>query len=132
MAGLLASTRLDDTQKAYLQSLRDCGDHLLNLVNNALDFAKLEAGRVELEPVATDVERLLQGVSELLSPRAFEVGVEIAWWVDPNMPILLADDGRLRQILFNLAGNALKFAEVGGVILSAEIRSRSQTQVRAV
>jgi CheY-like chemotaxis protein len=130
MAGLLASTRLDDTQKAYLQALRDCGDHLLNLVNDVLDLAKLDAGRVELEPVATDVEKLLQGVAELLSPRAYAAGTEIAWWVAPDVPELMTDDGRLRQILFNLAGNALKFAEVGGVVLSAEVEGRTGDAVR--
>ncbi len=130
MAGLLASTRLDDTQKAYLQALRDCGDHLLNLVNDVLDFAKLDAGRMELELVETDVEKLLQGVAELLSPRAREMGVEIAWWAAPDMPRLLADDGRLRQILFNLAGNAVKFAEVGGVVISAEVAARQAGTAR--
>ena len=90
-----------------------------------LDFAKLDAGRMELEPVETDVERLLQGVAELLSPRAYEAGIEIAWWAAPDMPTLLTDDGRLRQILFNLAGNAVKFAEVGGVLLSAEVKVRA-------
>ena len=125
MAGLLAATRLDDTQKAYLQALRECGDHLLNLVNDVLDFAKLDAGRMELEPVETDVARLLQGVAELLSPRARETGIEIAWWAAPDVPALMTDDGRLRQILFNLAGNAVKFAEVGGVVLSAEVKSRT-------
>jgi CheY-like chemotaxis protein len=123
MAGLLSSTRLDDTQKAYLQALRECGDHLLNLVNDVLDYAKLDAGRMEMEPVETDVERLLQGVAELLSPRARERGIEIAWWVEADVPTLMADDGRLRQILFNLAGNAVKFAEVGGVAISAELKS---------
>jgi len=130
MAGLLASTRLDDTQTAYLQALRDCGDHLLNLVNDVLDFAKLDAGRMELELVETDVEKLLQGVAELLSPRAREMGVEIAWWAAPDTPLLLADDGRLRQILFNLAGNAVKFAEVGGVLLSAEVVSPTKNGAR--
>ncbi len=130
MAGLLAATRLDDTQKAYLQALRECGDHLLNLVNDALDFAKLNAGRMELEPVETDVEKLLQGVAELLSPRARETGVEIAWWTAPDVPTLMTDDGRLRQILFNLAGNAVKFAEVGGVILSAEVKDRTVEAAR--
>ena len=130
MAGLLASTRLDDTQKAYLQALRDCGDHLLNLVNDVLDLAKLDAGRVELEPAATDVEKLLQGVAELLSPRAHAAGIEIAWWAASDVPELLTDDGRLRQILFNLAGNAVKFAEEGGVLLSAETISRTGEDVR--
>ena len=130
MAGLLASTRLDETQRAYLKALQDCGDHLLNLVNDVLDLAKLEAGRVVFEPLRTDVEALLQGVAELLSPKAYAAGIEIAWWVAPDVPPLLSDDGRLRQILFNLAGNAVKFAEVGGVILSATVVSETRDGAR--
>src|SRR5579875_1481186 len=96
MAGLLADTSLDATQRAYLTSLRDCGEHLLSLVNDVLDLAKLEAGRIE--PAPTDVERLLQGVCELLSPRAHASGIDIAWAVAAEVPQIRADDGRLRQI----------------------------------
>ena len=119
MAGLLADTRLDATQQAYLKTLRECGEHLLGLVNDALDYAKLESGRIELEPTPTDVEALLQGVCELLSPRAHAAGVEIAWATVGPVPPILADDGRLRQILFNLAGNAVKLTKAGGVTLTA-------------
>ena len=120
MAGLLAATDLDATQKAYLAALRDSGEHLLGLVNDVLDLAKLESGRLDLEPVETDVERLLQGVCELLSPRAYEAGSEIAWAAAARIPAIMADDGRLRQILFNLAGNAVKLTHSGGVLLAAE------------
>jgi CheY-like chemotaxis protein/anti-sigma regulatory factor (Ser/Thr protein kinase) len=120
MAGLLAATPLDATQGAYLATLRECADHLLGLVNDVLDLAKLESGRIELEPATTDVERLLQGVCELLSPRAHAGGIEIGWWVEAGVPAILADDGRLRQILFNLAGNAVKLTKAGGVQVSAE------------
>jgi CheY-like chemotaxis protein len=120
MAGLLAATSLDATQSAYLTSLRDCAEHLLGLVNDVLDLAKLESGRIELEPERTDVEHLLQGVCELLSPRAHAAGLEIGWWVGADVPVLFADDGRLRQILFNLAGNAVKLTREGGVEVSAE------------
>lgn len=122
MAGLLERTRLDATQKDYLGALRASGEHLLGLVNDVLDFAKLESGAVDLEPAPTDLERLLQGVCELLSPRANAAGIEIAWATAPDLPPILADDGRLRQILFNLAGNAVKMTKAGGVLLSAERR----------
>src|ERR1700761_4569984 len=105
MAGLLAETRLDATQAAYLETLRDCGEHLLALVNDVLDYAKLDAQPVRLETSPMDVEALLQGVCELLSPRAYAAGIEIAWATRGPVRPLLADDGRLRQILFNLAGN---------------------------
>ncbi len=120
MAGLLAATALDATQTAYLTTLQECADHLLGLVNDVLDLAKLESGRVELEPTTTDIEHLLQGVCELLSPRAHAAGIEIGWAVSAEVPPLKVDDGRLRQILFNLAGNAVKLTRVGGVLVTAE------------
>ena len=129
MAGLLAETKLDATQAAYLKTLRDCGEHLLGLVNDVLDYAKLDAQPVRLEAAPMDVEALLQGVCELLSPRAHAAGIEIAWCTRGAVPRLLADDGRLRQILFNLAGNAVKMTKAGGVLLSAEARPASDGQV---
>jgi signal transduction histidine kinase/CheY-like chemotaxis protein len=119
MAGLLADTRLDADQKAYVQALRESGQHLLNLVNDVLDLAKLESSSINLELAPVDVEYLMQGVCELLSPRAREKGLEIAWAADAGVVPVMADEGRLRQILFNLAGNAVKFTERGGVLLEA-------------
>jgi hypothetical protein len=119
MAGLLAATKLDATQQAYLSALRESGELLLGLVNDILDLAKLDSRPLELEPVDTDVERLLQGVCELLSPRAQSAGIEIAWSTVGVLPRLRADDGRLRQILFNLAGNAIKLTQTGGVLVTA-------------
>ena len=119
MAGLLADTRLDADQKAYVQALRESGQHLLNLVNDVLDLAKLESSSISLETAPVDVEYLLQGVCELLSPRAREKGLEIAWAPGSECLPVMADEGRLRQILFNLAGNAVKFTETGGVLLKA-------------
>ncbi|MHB8285508.1 MAG: response regulator [Caulobacteraceae bacterium] len=127
MAGLLASTRLDATQQAYLATLRESGEHLLSLVNDVLDLAKLESGKIELELVDTDVERLLQGVCELLSPRAHASGVDIAW-ATQALPRIRTDDGRLRQILFNLAGNAVKMTTHGGVLVSAHQASTPAAQ----
>src|ERR1700739_1677904 len=108
MANLLAGTRLDADQRAYVEALKDSGRHMLHLVNDVLDLAKLESGQIDLEPAPVDVEALLQGVCELLSPRAHEKGLEIAWTATGCPPSILADEGRLRQILFNLAGNAVK------------------------
>jgi CheY-like chemotaxis protein len=119
MAGLLAATKLDATQQAYLSALRDSGELLLSLVNDILDLAKLDSRPLELEPVDLDVERLLQGVCELLSPRAHAAGIEIAGSTRGRLPHLRADDGRLRQILFNLAGNAIKLTQTGGVLVTA-------------
>ena len=126
MAGLLERSRLDGAQKEYLKALRASGEHLLGLVNDVLDYAKLDSGRIELELAPTDPERLLQGVCELLSPRAHQGGIEIAWAIEAGLPPVMADDGRLRQILFNLAGNAVKMTKTGGVLLTAERRPAPQ------
>ena len=130
MAGLLSRTRLDADQRAYVGAIRESGEHLLGLVNDVLDLARLKAGGFRLQPVRTDVEQLLRSTAELLSPRAHARGVEIAWASDPAIPIVLADEGRLRQILFNLAGNAVKFTEDGGVLLTASLVSDDADQVR--
>ena len=131
MAGLLASTRLDPTQAAYLATLRASGEHLLSLVEEVLDYARLDAGRVELEPAVVDVEHLLQTVCELLSPRAHAAGLEIAWAAEGAPPRrVIADDGRLRQVLFNLAGNAVKLTGAGGVLLTVAQRPAARAERR--
>ena len=122
MAGLLAETRLAADQRTYLAAVRDCGEHLLGLVNDILDLARLDAGQLTLHPAPVQVRRLLQSTAELLSPRAQAKGLEVGWSVPADLPTVWADEGRLRQILFNLAGNAVKFTEIGGVLLSVEVR----------
>src|SRR5690242_13891928 len=117
MARLLESTRLTAEQRAYAAAVRDSGEHLLNLVNDVLDFAKLGAGKVELHPTDVALEDLLKGVAELLSPRAREKGLEIAWAAPDGAGQVRADEGRLRQVLLNFAGNAVKFTDAGGVLL---------------
>jgi CheY-like chemotaxis protein len=121
MARLLEGTRLTAEQRAYVTALHDSGQHLLTLVNDVLDFAKLGAGRVELHPAPMALEDLLRGVAELLSPRAREKSLEIAWSAPAEPARIHADEGRLRQILLNFAGNAVKFTEAGGVLLTASV-----------
>ena len=120
MARLLAGTRLDAAQKSYVAALEQSGEHLLGLVNQVLDLARLQSGQLELRPAPVDLEQLLQGVAEILSPRAHAKGLEIAWAVAPGLPPILADEARLKQVLFNLAGNAVKFTDAGGVLIAAE------------
>ena len=122
MARLLEGTGLTAEQKAYVAALRESGEHLLSLVNDVLDFAKLGADKIELQPATMDLEGLLRSVSELLSPRAQEKGLEIGWAAPAGIGQALADEGRLRQILLNFAGNAVKFTETGGVLLTVAER----------
>lgn len=129
MARLLEGTRLTAEQKAYVAALRDSGQHLLTLVNDVLDYAKLGAAGVELHPAPMEVEDLLRGVAELLSPRAREKGVEIAWAAAAPASVQ-ADEGRLRQILLNFAGNAVKFTETGGVLIAASTPEPGRLRLR--
>lgn len=123
MARLLEGTRLSAEQRAYAAALRESGEHLLTLVNDVLDFAKLGAGRIDLHSGEVEVEALLRGVCELLSPRAREKGIEIAWAVPATVGSIRADESRLRQVLLNFAGNGVKFTEQGGVLLGvSEVR----------
>jgi len=115
MLGMLQRTRLDGAQRAYAETARQSAEHLLGLVNDLLDYARLEAGKLEFDTAPVDLETLVRGVAELLSPRAHDKGLEIAWSVAADAPDIMADEGRLRQVLFNLAGNAVKFTESGGV-----------------
>lgn len=130
MLGLLSRTKLDGAQRAYAASARESAEHLLGLVNDLLDFARLDAGKLELEANPVDLERLCQGVAELLSPKAHEKGLEIVWTVDADVPQVLADDGRLRQILFNLGGNAVKFTPAGGVRIAVQRAGGTEARPR--
>ena len=117
MARLLEGTGLTEEQRTYVTALRESGEHLLSLVNDLLDFAKLGASSIELHPTSFEVEALLRGVCELLSPRAQEKGLEIAWAAPAGIGKIAADEGRLRQILLNFAGNAVKFTKTGGALI---------------
>jgi CheY-like chemotaxis protein len=129
MARLLDGTRLTAEQKAYVGALRESGDHLLSLVNDVLDLARLGAGRIELHTAPTDIAALLRQVTELMSPRAHEKGIEVAWTCAADLPPVVADEGRLRQVLLNFAGNAIKFTEAGGVLLSAEAAGEGRVRL---
>ncbi len=118
MARLLEGTRLTPEQKDYVSALRASGEHLLSLVNEVLSFAKLGSNEVELHAAPVDVEDLLRSVCELMSPRAAEKRLEVAWAAPSDLGRIHADEGRLRQILLNFAGNAIKFTERGGVLIS--------------
>jgi CheY-like chemotaxis protein len=118
MARLLEGTQLTAEQREYALALRDSGEHLLTLVNELLDFAKLGAGKIELNLSVVEVEDLLRSVCELLSPRAAETGLEVGWAAAAGLGRIRADEGRLKQILLNFAGNAVKFTRSGGVLAS--------------
>lgn len=119
MADLLTDTGPDAEQATYIAALRTSGEALLALVDDILDFAKVEAGRLELAEEPFDLVQLVETVAELMAPRAQAKGIELAAHIAPDLPArLVGDRDRLRQILLNLVGNAVKFTEAGGVGLS--------------
>ncbi|MBY0562665.1 MAG: response regulator [Hyphomonadaceae bacterium] len=129
MAGLLEQSDLEPSARAHVEAIKQSGEHLLDLITEILDYSRLEAGAVMLEAAPFDPEAAMQDVAELLSPRAHAKGLDLAVIVRADTPEqVLGDDGRLRQILFNLAGNAVKFTERGGVLL--EVASRPGERVR--
>lgn len=121
MADLLWETRLTAEQRQYVQIFRRAGTNLLNLLNDILDLSKIEAGHVELEEIDFDLGDVFEKVCEILAVRAHEKGLELACRLAPGVPTeLTGDPNRLRQILLNLAGNAIKFTEKGEVVLRVE------------
>lgn len=116
MNGLLLSTRLDEDQRTYAETVQHSGDALLGIINDILDFSKLEAGQVELERVEFDLPDLIEQSIEALAPRAHEQRLEIDSYLSPLVPsVVLGDQARLRQILMNILGNAIKFTQSGSI-----------------
>jgi signal transduction histidine kinase/CheY-like chemotaxis protein len=116
MAGLLLDTELTGQQRDYAETIRSSGDSLLTIINDILDFSKLEAGKLDLEIVAFKPTEIVRSIVGLLEPQARAKGLELSSHVAADLPRWLeGDPGRLRQILLNLAGNAIKFTEHGAV-----------------
>ena len=116
MTSLLIDTELNSEQATYARAVDQSAKTLLSLIDEILDFSKIEAGRLELTGAPFSIDELVQSVVELLAPRAHDKGLEIGWFIDPELPRrLIGDETRLRQIIMNLVGNAVKFTDAGGV-----------------
>lgn len=122
MTALLLDTELTDEQRDYVEATRSSADNLLTIINDILDFSKIESGKLELEHHPFELHTCLEEVLDLLAPKAAEKNLDLACIVDDAIPkILVSDVVRLRQILVNLLGNALKFTPCGEVVV--EVRS---------
>ncbi|MFA6010462.1 MAG: response regulator [Desulfobacteraceae bacterium] len=131
MTRLLLDTTLDDEQRNFAETVRSSAESLLALLNDILDFSKIEAGKLEMEILDFDLRKFLEDFSFMMGIRALEKGVEFICAAEPDVPVYLeGDPGRLRQILINLAGNALKFTEQGDV--AVKVQCLSETAVNAV
>jgi len=120
MTDILLETELSPEQRDYALTVRRCSDALLAVLNDILDFSKIEAGKLAIENVEFDLRALVEDATLLHAPRAQEKGLEIACVVPPDLPALVrGDPGRLRQVVANLVGNAVKFTEAGEVVIEA-------------
>jgi hypothetical protein len=118
---LLLDTALDAEQRAYAETARRCGETLLSTVNELLDLSRIEAGRLSLEAIPFDLARPVTEVLDLLGPAAAEKGIRLSASIDPTLPArVVGDPQRLRQVLLNLADNAVKFTSAGGAVLRVE------------
>ncbi|WEX12035.1 response regulator [Chelativorans sp. AA-79] len=118
MAELMANTNLDQRQRTYNDVIVKSGNALLSIINDILDYSKIEAGHAQLDPVPFNLAEAIEDVATLVSPHASEKDLELIVRVDPKLPEwVVGDGGRVRQILTNLAGNAIKFTEHGHVLM---------------
>ncbi len=122
MIGFLLDTDLTPAQRSHASAVQRSGEALLTIINDILDFSKIESGKFNLTSAPFNITTLVEQACELMAPSAFEKGIDIAGHVDADVPSeLVGDESRLRQILINLIGNAVKFTEKGGVFVSVEL-----------
>jgi PAS domain S-box-containing protein len=125
MTSLLLDTPLNDEQREFAQTVRRSGDGLLSVINDILDFSKIEAGKLKLEQQPFSVHDVIETSMDLITPNAAEKGLELAYWVEGAVPrAIIGDVTRVRQILVNLLGNAVKFTEDGEIVVQADGEAR--------
>jgi two-component system sensor histidine kinase/response regulator len=130
MTELALDTELSIQQREYLGTAKSCADSLLSLINDILDFSKIEAGKLHMESIGFSVRDSIGDTCKSLGLRAHQKGLELAWRVDRNVPEhLLGDPGRVRQVIVNLLGNAVKFTNAGEVIVAVQLESRTDDKV---
>ena len=131
MTELLLDTKLDALQRDYAETIRDSGTSLLTVINDILDFSKVEAGKLELESLDVDLRDTFEDTCRLLSIQAHAKGLELTAQIDARLPRLVKGDaGRIRQILLNLAGNAIKFTAKGEVSLEIKVLETGENGTR--
>ncbi|MDP3893347.1 response regulator [Nocardioides sp.] len=126
LSELLLTTDLDERQRMYAEGVHSAGDQLMAIINDILDFSKIESGQLQLEIIDFDVAQVVEGASGLISESAHAKGLELLAYCAPDLPHgLRGDPTRLRQVLLNLVGNAVKFTERGEVVISAHLVDRT-------
>jgi PAS domain S-box-containing protein len=131
MTELLLETGLDTTQRDYAETIRDSGRALLTIINDILDFSKIEAGKLELERIEMDLRATVEDTARVLAVQAHAKQIELTVSIDPMLPeVIVGDPGRLRQVITNLAGNAVKFTSQGEVNIEAKLLSTDEQGIR--
>jgi GAF domain-containing protein/CheY-like chemotaxis protein len=129
MSGLLLDTELNDEQRDYAETIRNSGESLLTIINDILDFSKIEAGRMDIEFHPFDLRECVESALDLMAGRAAEKGIDIAYVFEGDAPAsIFGDVTRLRQIILNLLGNAVKFTEKGEAVLTVNVDKSTGTQ----
>ena len=122
MADLLELTELDPEQRGFTETIRNCGESLLRTINDILDFSKIESGNMELENADFDLRTCIEEVLDVFSAKAAQIGLDLVYQVDVKVPSQIVGDSlRLRQILMNLVGNAIKFTQHGEIFISVRL-----------
>jgi len=130
MTGLLLDTSLSAEQREYADTISRSADALMTVINDILDFSKMEAGKLDIEVIDFDLLLVVEDAAQLIAPRAEEKDLELAVMVDPHMSMMVrGDPGRIRQILINLLGNAIKFTDAGEVVLRALVAEERERSV---
>jgi len=130
MTELLFDTELNKEQCEYLQMIKSSSESLLNVINDILDFSKIEAGYLDLEEIGFDMRATLESIVDILALKAFNKGLELTYYIKPDIPsALVGDPGRLRQIMVNLIGNAIKFTDAGEISIKCESESEEDGSV---
>src|SRR5262249_8135769 len=128
MTELALDTDLDPEQREYLETVKTSTEALLSIINDILDFSKIEAGKLDLDPIVFTLRDTLADALKPLAVRAHAKGLELAFHVGPEIPDeIVGDPGRLRQILVNLVGNAVKFTHQGEVVIRVALESPSSS-----
>lgn len=127
MTALMQKTSLSAEQRTYARAIETSGEALLTLIEDLLDFSKIEAGRLTLQTEPTSLVAIVEDLVELMAPRAEMKGIELAAYIDPRLErLVLADPIRVRQVLFNLAGNGIKFTAEGGVAIELQMTDEEE------
>ena len=133
MTGLLLDTELSNQQRDFVETVRSSSDALLSIINDILDFSKIESGKLELECQPFDLRSCVEESLDLLAPKAADKSIDLIYWMQPQVPNLISGDvTRLRQILVNLLGNALKFTDRGEVVVTVTSREKPRESDEAL